>query len=241
MSAEAGAEPKEEDMRKIVVAAFVSLDGVMQAPGGPEEDPTGGFKYGGWTVPYWHDAIGAVLGETFSKPFDLLLGRKTYDIFAAYWPNYETDSSASSIDEVSTQVARSFNAATKYVATHSPETLSWKNSRSLGSDVVATLREVKQGEGPVLLIQGSSNLIQTLLAHDLIDEFRLLVYPLVLGNGKRLFGDGTTPAAFRLTKSATMPNGVISANFERAGAVQTGSFAAETPSPAEVERRSKMK
>jgi dihydrofolate reductase len=231
----------EDDMRKIVAAAFVSLDSVMQAPGGPEEDPTGGFEYGGWTVPYWSDAGGAVLGETFSKPFDLLLGRNTYDIFAAYWPYFETDPSASSLDAVSSQVARTFNAATKYVATHSPDTLTWQNSRSLGSDVVATLRELKQGNGPMLLIQGSSNLIQTLLANDLIDEFRLLIYPLVFGKGKRLFGDGTVPAALKLTKSLALPKGVISANFERAGEIETGSFGADDPSPAEIERRKKMK
>lgn len=228
-------------MRKIVVAAFISLDGVMQAPGGPEEDPTGGFKYGGWTVPYWDDAVGEVLGETFSKPFDLLLGRKTYDIFAAHWPYFETDPAKSSVDAVSAQVAKTFNACTKYVATHSPETLSWRNSRSLGSDVVATLREVKKGEGPILLVQGSSNLIQTLLANDLVDEFRLLIYPLVLGKGKRLFGEGTIPAAFKLIRSATAPDGVMAANYERAGEVETGSFAMETPTPAEIERRKNLR
>jgi dihydrofolate reductase len=228
-------------MRKIVVAAFISLDGVMQAPGGPEEDPSGGFKYGGWTVPYWDDAIGGVLGETFSKPFDLLLGRKTYDIFAAYWPNFEADPSAGSVEAVSTQVAKTFNAATKYVATHAPNTLSWQNSRSLGDDIVATLRGVKKSDGPILLVQGSSNLIQTLLANDLIDEFRLLIYPLLLGNGKRLFGEGTIPVAFKQTRSTTAPNGVVSVNYQRAGEVQTGSFASERPSPAEIERRKKMK
>lgn len=224
-------------MRKIIVAAFVSLDGVMQAPGGPEEDPTGGFKYGGWTVTYWDDAIGAILGQTFSKPFDLLLGRKTYDIFAAYWPHFETDPSAGSVDAVSAQVAKTFNAATKYVATHSPDTLSWENSRSLGGDVVATLRELKKGEGPDLLVQGSSNLIQTLLANDLVDEFRLLVYPLVFGKGKRLFGEGTMPVAFRLTNSTAVPSGVVSANYVRAGDIKTGSFALDNPTPAEIERR----
>jgi dihydrofolate reductase len=216
-------------MRKIVVAAFISLDGVMQAPGGPDEDTSGGFKYGGWTVPYWDEAIWAVLSETFSKPFDLLLGRKTYDIFAAYWPHIETDPSASTFNPVNAQIAETFNAATKYVATHSPDTLTWKNSRSLGSDIVATLREAKKGDGPILLVQGSSNLIQTLLANDLVDEFRLLIYPLVLGKGKRLFGEGTIPVAFKQTRSTTAPNGVVAANYERAGEVRTGSFAPEKP------------
>ncbi|TJX01203.1 MAG: dihydrofolate reductase, partial [Mesorhizobium sp.] len=144
-------------MRKITTATFVSLDGVMQAPGGPEEDPVGGFEFGGWTFHYWDDVGGAFIGETFAKPFALLLGRKTYDIFAAHWPYQKDD-----------PIADRFNAVTKYVATHQPDTLSWQNSQSLGDDVVATLRQLKQEDGPDLLIQGSSELIQTLLANDLI-------------------------------------------------------------------------
>jgi dihydrofolate reductase len=228
-------------MRKIVAATFVSLDGVMQAPGGPEEDPTGGFRFGGWTAPYWDDSIGAVLGEAFSRPFDLLLGRKTYDIFAAHWPYVEADPAADTFSAVTKQVADTFNSATKYVATHSPETLSWRNSQSLGSDVVATLRDLKSKDGPDLLIQGSSELIQQLLANDLIDEFRLLIYPLVLGKGKRLFGDGTLPAAFKLTRSQTSSGGVLIASYERAGEVGTGSFALEEPTAAEIERRKKLR
>lgn len=227
-------------MRKVIDAAFVSLDGVMQAPGGPEEDPTGSFTHGGWTAPYWDDAIGAAMGEVFSGPFDLLLGRKTYDIFAAHWPYVETDPTASSFDQLSSEIARTFNTITKYVATHSPETLTWQNSQPLGSDIVAALRDLKQKDGPRLLIQGSSALIQTLLANDLIDEFRLLIYPLVLGRGKRLFGNGTLPAAFRLTKSTVSPSGVLIANYERAGEVKAGSFALETPSEAEIERRKRL-
>ncbi len=227
-------------MRKIVAGAFVSLDGVMQAPGAPEEDPTGGFKFGGWVAPYWDDAIGAVMGETFSRPFDLLLGRKTYDIFAAHWPYIETDPSASALDALNAQVAKTFNSATKYVATHAPDTLTWKNSFGLGKDVVATLRDLKRQDGPVLLIQGSSALIQELLAADLIDEFRLLIFPLVLGKGKRLFGEGTIPAAFKCIKSIASPSGVIIANYERAGEIKTGSFAIENPSEAELERRKKL-
>lgn len=228
-------------MRKIVTAAFVSLDGVMQAPGGPEEDPTGGFKYGGWTAALWDDALGAAMGETFSVPFDLLLGRKTYDIFAAHWPYVQMDPTASSFNELNMQIARRFNSITKYVATHRPETLGWQNSRSLGEDVVATLRELKKEDGPNLLTQGSSGLIQTLLAHDLIDELRLLIFPLALGHGKRLFGEGTQPVAFRLTKSSVSPNGVLIAAYERAGNVTTGSFALSAPTEAELERRRNLK
>ncbi|MER8733651.1 MULTISPECIES: dihydrofolate reductase family protein [unclassified Mesorhizobium] len=217
-------------MRKIIAATFVSLDGVMQAPGGPQEDPVGGFKFGGWTFHYWDDVMRAAMGETFSKPFALLLGRKTYDIFAAHWPYQKND-----------PIADSFNAVTKYVATHRPDSLSWQNSQPLGSDVVATLRRMKQEDGPDLLIQGSSELIQTLLANDLIDEISLLIFPLVLGKGKKLFGSGTIPAAFKLTRSQASTTGVIMASYERSGEIKTGSFATEQPSEAEIERRKNWK
>ena len=180
-------------MRKIVASVFVSLDGVMQAPGGPEEDPTGGFRHGGWATTHWDGEIEAAMVELFSTPFDLLLGRRTYDIFAAHWPYVETDPSASSFDKLNSDIAAAFNRITKYVATHSPDTLGWQNSQWLGKDVVAKLRDLKQEDGPMLLIQGSSVLVQELLADDLIDEVRLLVYPLALGRGKRFFGEGTTP------------------------------------------------
>ncbi|MER8976963.1 MULTISPECIES: dihydrofolate reductase family protein [unclassified Mesorhizobium] len=217
-------------MRKIIAATFVSLDGVMQAPGGPQEDPVGGFKFGGWTFHYWDDVMGAAMGETFSKPFALLLGRKTYDIFAAHWPYQKND-----------PIAESFNAVTKYVATHRPDSLSWQNSQPLGSDVVATLRRMKQEDGPDLLIQGSSELIQTLLANDLIDEISLLIFPLVLAKGKKLFGSGTIPAAFKLTRSQASTTGVLMASYERSGEIKTGSFATEQPSEAEIERRKNWK
>lgn len=217
-------------MRKIIAATFVSLDGVMQAPGGPQEDPVGGFKFGGWTFHYWDDVMGAAMGETFSKPFALLLGRKTYDIFAAHWPYQKND-----------PIADSFNAVTKYVATHRPDTLSWQNSQPLGSDVVATLRRMKQEDGPDLLIQGSSELIQTLLANDLVDEISLLIFPLVLGKGKKLFGSGAMPAAFKLTRSQASTTGVLMASYERSGEIKTGSFAPEQPSEAEIERRKNWK
>ncbi len=223
-------------MRKIVTGAFVSLDGVIQAPGGPQEDPTGGFGLGGWVAPLWDDALDRAMSEGFSQPFDLLLGRKTYDIFAAHWPYVETDSKAAS-DELNVQIATMFNKLTKYVATHRPETLTWQNSQALGNDVVAAVRKLKKGDGPQLLTQGSSELLQILLEHDLIDELRLVILPVVLGRGKRLFGAGAIPAAFKLVKSVVSPSGAFIATYERAGKVQTGSFAMEHPTPAELERR----
>ncbi|QKC89124.1 dihydrofolate reductase [Mesorhizobium sp. NZP2234] len=216
-------------MRKIIAATFVSLDGVMQAPGGPEEDPVGGFKFGGWTFHYFDEVGGAAMEELFSKPFALLLGRRTYDIFAAYWP-YQKD-----------PIADAFNPATKYVATHRPDTLTWQNTQSLGPDIVATLRRLKQEDGPDLLIQGSGNLIQTLLANGLIDEIRLMIFPLLLGKGKRLFGDDAMPAAFRLAKSQTSSTGVIIATYERSGEIEVGSFVTGEPSDAELERRRNWK
>jgi dihydrofolate reductase len=218
-------------MRKIVAGAFVSLDGVMQAPGGPPEDPSGGFTHGGWTVPYWDEPMGRFMDEIFSKPFDLLLGRKTYEIFAAHWPYIEGGD----------PIAERFNAATKYVATSSPEPLAWQNSVALQSDVAAAIGRLKQEDGPDLLTQGSSVLLQTLLAHDLIDEFRLLVFPLILGSGKRLFGGGANPGALRLTETSVSTTGVTMSVYERAGAISVGSFELEHPSEAEMARRERMK
>jgi dihydrofolate reductase len=228
-------------MRKIIVGAFVSLDGVMQAPGGPDEDPTGGFKYGGWVAPLWDDVTGKAMDESFAKPYDLLLGRKTYDIFAAYWPYVKTDPKASDFDALNAQIAEQFNRVTKYVATHRPESLTWQNSRGLGTDVVATLRELTRQAGPALLTQGSTELVHTLFANDLVDELRVLTYPLVLGRGKRLFDAGSKPAAFSLVQSKVSPNGVVIATYVRAGDVKTGSFALAEPTPAELERRRKLK
>ena len=223
-------------MRKIVCMAFVSLDGVMQAPGGPEEDPTGGFKFGGWVFPHFDEAGGKVIGETFGAPFELLLGRKTYDIFAAHWPYIGKDSEAG--DQ---QIAKAFNSTVKHVATHRPESLAWENSRPLGKDVVAALRKLKKEDGPILLTQGSSELIQTLLENDLIDELRLLTFPIVLGRGKRLFGHGARPAGFKVTKSIVTPKGVVIATYARAGDVPTGSFALKEPTKAELERRKNLR
>jgi dihydrofolate reductase len=216
-------------MRKITAATFVSLDGVMQAPGGPDEDPTGGFKFGGWTFPYFDEALGASMDETFRKPFDLLLGRKTYDIFAAYWPYAAAGPDA--------PIAEAFNKVTKYVASRSTRRFDWNNSQWLGEDTVASLKKIKAGDGPDLLIQGSGDLIQTLLKHGLIDEFTVLVFPVLLGKGKRLFAEGTVPSGLKLVKSQSYPTGVIVAAYRPDGEVRTGSFASEAPSEAELERR----
>lgn len=204
-------------MRKIVAAVFVSVDGVMQAPGGPEEDTDGGFKSGGWVFPYFDEAVGGVMDELFTRKFDLLLGRETYDIFAAYWPKVPADDPIGSL----------FNKVTKYVASRSNPKLEWAHSQSLGGDVVKSLKELKASDGPELLVQGSANLIQTLIAHDLIDEYHLLIFPILLGKGKRLFANGVSPEALKLTEQRAFPNGVTLAKYKPAGALKTGSFARE--------------
>lgn len=200
-------------MRKIVVLSFVSLDGVMQAPGGPEEDTSGRFEYGGWTVPYWDEFSANEMGEQMGMPFDLLLGRKTYDIFASYWPKQEGN------------IAGPFNKATKYVVSGSSPKLGWENSELIDGDVAAKLKELKQQDGPMLQVHGSGNMIQTLLKHDLADELWLKIFPITLGKGKRLFAEGSLPVAFELTKSKVSPRGVIFASYKRSGEVKTGSFA----------------
>lgn len=218
-------------MRKIIVGAFTSLDGVMQAPGGPQEDPTGGFRFGGWVAPYFDDAMGAAVDEMFARPFDLLLGRKTYDIFAAHWPYAGPD------DPIGTL----FDRITKFVATRDPNLkLGWKNSQVLGKDVVATLKKLKGEDGPNLLTQGSTDFLQTLFKHDLVDELYVHVFPVVLGGGKRLFRDGASPLALKLESSKTSPNGVTSNKYVRGGEVQTGSFEFDQPTEAELERRRRL-
>lgn len=218
-------------MRKVIVGAFVSMDGVMQAPGGPEEDPVGGFRFGGWVAPYFDESLGSKVETLFSQPFDLLLGRKTYDIFAAHWPYVGPQEPLGAL----------FDNVTKYVATRntnfSPE---WKNTQSLGSDTVATLHKLKADTGPDLLTQGSCNFLQTLLAHDLVDEMVIMVFPIILGKGKRLFSGDSAPAAFRLTSTQASDRGVIVNRYVRAGEIQTGSFAAEQPSEAELARRQNL-
>jgi dihydrofolate reductase len=216
-------------MRKLIVGAFVSLDGVMQAPGGPEEDPTGGFEYGGWTFPYWDEVMDAAMGESFSKPFELLLGRKTHEIFAAHWPYTDEEPAAL------------FNGVTKYVATSSAGPLAWQNSVRLEGDVPDAVARLKQGDGPDLLTQGSSVLVRSLLARGLVDELNLLIIPVLLGKGKRLFGEETLPGGLELVDSKTATTGVIIARYRPAGPVRTGSFAHTEPSEAELARRETMK
>lgn len=227
-------------MRKLIVGVFTSLDGVMQAPGGPEEDKSGGFRFGGWVAPFSSEETDSAVGELFNKPFDLLLGRATYDIFAAYWPYYETDPAAPGYDAGSAHIANTFNAATKFVATHQPDTLTWNNSQALGPDIGAAVRALKATDGPDLVVQGSSELIHILLHEDLIDHLQLLIYPIVFGKGKRLFDAGSTPRALKLTHSQVSPDGVIIVRYERGGEIATGSFVGPNPSAAEIERRKRM-
>lgn len=202
-------------MRKLILLTFISLDGVMQAPGGPDEDTSDDFKFGGWTHPYFDEFAGEVMGEQMAQPFDLLLGRKTYEIFSAYWPHQ---------DEKTNPVTAPFNKATKYVVSHDHMELTWQNSRLIDGDVVAKIKALKNEDGPMLQVHGSSNLIQTLLANDLVDELWLKIFPITLGKGKRLFGDGVKAAAFELLESKASPSGVIIANYARIGEVKTGSF-----------------
>lgn len=202
-------------MRKIIVTTFVSLDGVMQAPGGPDEDTSGGFSFGGWTVPHADETTGAAILEIYGRPFELVLGRKTYDIFAGYWPR---------VSDPSHPIASVFNTVTKYVASRGRPKLEWHNSRWLGENTVASLRELKSQDGRDLLVVGSGDLLQTLWKNDLVDEFSVLIFPVVLGTGKRLFGDGAIPVGLKLVKSQISPSGVIIAYYARDGVVRTGSF-----------------
>ena len=215
-------------MRKLVVNTFLTLDGVMQAPGGPEEDPTGGFTHGGWSVNYWDDVMGGLMDEAMSEPFDLLLGRKTYEIFAAHWP-YLAD-----------PVADKLNSATKYVASTTLDKVEWRKSTLIEGDVAEAVARLKQESGPELQVHGSANLIQTLLKHDLIDLYRLWTFPLVLGTGKRLFADGAIPRGLKLVDSRTSTTGVLIGTYEPAGEVEYGSFALEEPTEAETERRRRL-
>lgn len=215
--------------RRIIGAAFLSLDGVMQAPGGPEEDTTGGFIHGGWLATMFDDALGRQVDSIFSDPFDLLLGRRTYEIFAAYWPF---------IDPAEDQIAAKFARASKYVLTRSESPLEWRGSHRLPDvDAVAAL---KDEEGPDLVIQGSSTLYPQLLARGSVDQLVLMVAPLILGQGKRLFGRGTPPATFRLIEHRLSPRGIVMATYEPAGDLETSSFAQHNPSEQELARRKKM-
>ncbi len=189
----------------------MTLDGVVQAPGGPNEDTSGGFKYGGWTVPFFDESLRDIMNEQMSKQSDLLLGRKTFEIFAAYWPSHETGWPG-------------INEKTKYVVSKSLSAHEWNKSVFLNDNIMDQIKKLKQQGGPDLHIYGSSNLIQTLLKHDLVDEFWLKIFPITLGNGKRLFAEGTLPANFKLLEHKVTDRGVIVASYARDGKVRTGSF-----------------
>ena len=216
-------------MRRIVGAAFVSLDGVMQGPGGPTEDPTGGFRFSGWLPPVGDDAIENKIGELFGRPFDLLLGRRTYDIFAAYWP-YAGDEMA--------EIRDPFDACTKYVVTRGDQPLVWQNSERVGG--LEDLRAIKQGDGSDLIIQGSSTLYSQLLEAGLLDELTLMISPVVLGEGKRLFGNGTPPLTLEMTDHRVSDGGNVIATYRPAGPVEIGSYVTGQPSKREEARQAAM-
>ena len=201
-------------MRKLIVSTFLTLDGVMQAPGGPEEDDSGGFEHGGWSVNYWDDLMGEVKSEEFDVPFDMLLGRRSYEILGAYWPSAPEEAGG-----------KPLNDATKFVASRGRPTLEWEPSVLIEGDAAEGVAELKATDGPELQVHGSGNLIQTLMRHGLVDEYRLWVFPLVLGSGKRLFADGTIPAGLKLVDNKVSTTGVVMGTYEPAGEVVTGSFA----------------
>lgn len=219
-------------MRRIIVGAMVSMDGVMQAPGGPSEDPTRGFRFGGWVMPHFDQEGGEEIGRLFSEEFDLLLGRKTYEIFSAYWPYYDENASDGGI-------ARLFNNARKYVVSRSGEVnTSWRGSVLLRD--IADVKRLRSQDGPNLVTQGSTELVHGLLANDLVDAMRIFTFPVVLGGGKKLFRDGSTPHSYTLTRSRVSSLGVVIAHYERAGEVKTGDAAVDAPSDAERARRERM-
>jgi dihydrofolate reductase len=201
-------------MRKLILSTFLTLDGVMQAPGGPGEDDSGGFAHGGWSVNYWDEQMEQVMGEAVSTPFDLVLGRKTYDIFAGHWPDAPEEAGS-----------KPFNDATKYVASRSHPTLEWRNSVLIEEDAAEGIATLKQQDGPELQVHGSGDLVQTLFRHNLVDEYRLWVFPLVIGSGKRLFSEGTIPSGLKLVDSKVSTTGVVIGTYEPAGEIVTGSFA----------------
>jgi len=198
-------------MRKVIVLEFMTLDGVIQSGGGPEEDTSGGFEYGGWFWGYDDDVVGEAMKKQMNLPFELLLGRKTFEVWASYWPDHADFWSG-------------VNPATKYVASNTITSHEWQPSVFLSGDIAEKVRQLKQQEGPDLHVYGSANLVQTLMKHDLVDEFWLKIFPITLGIGKRLSADGTIPAAFKVSEAEVSPNGIIIVNYERAGAVKTGSF-----------------
>jgi dihydrofolate reductase len=193
-------------MRKIIAITQVTLDGVMQAPGGPEEDPSNGFAHGGWAMPFVDDAAGKVIGEIIAGEFDMLLGRRTYEIFAGYWPNQGDH-----------PIAKAFNKATKYVVTRSLDRFDWKKSQRIDGDIVEKIRQLKASDGPELHIWGSSELLQTLIGADLLDEYRIWIFPVVLGEGKRLFENGVSPRGLTLAETRSTPKGVLVNTYHPAG------------------------
>ncbi len=215
-------------MRKIIAITQVTVDGVMQGPGGPEEDPTNGFNHGGWFMPFVDDALGQAINETIAGEFDMLLGRRTYDVFAAYWPHQGDN-----------PIALAFNKATKYVATRTLDHLDWKNSQRIGGDLVDEVRRLKASDGPALHVWGSSRLLQTLIAADLVDEYHMWIAPIVLGRGKRLFENGVPPRALSLVATRSTPRGILINTYRPAGPLPEGSLAPEDPAKAEVARRKK--
>ncbi|WP_436484212.1 dihydrofolate reductase family protein [Chitinophaga sp. ARDCPP14] len=216
-------------MRKIIVITFMSMDGVMQAPGAPEEDRSNGFRWGGWMTPYSDDFTNGIMNALMSQSFDLLLGRRTYEIFAAYWPFIQDHS-----------IADKFNSIHKYAVSGKPMDLSWENSTLITGDVVAGLRQLKQQEGPDLLVHGSSKLVQTLLANGLVDTLTVWTLPLTIGEGKRLFREGTQPVDWKLMDVKSSPKGVIIASYEPGGEIKPGSFVGDNPSEAELARRKRV-
>lgn len=214
-------------MRTLRAATFVSLDGVMQAPGGPTEDPRDGFRFGGWTFPFFDETIGSLMHQAMGEDYDLLLGRCTYEIFSAFWPHQDDE------------IGRTFNAVNKYVAAGPETPLDWAHSHRLEGDLAEAVRALKATTGRDLLIQGSSEVIHTLLAADLIDQLTVLTFPVILGRGRRLFDDGSHPHRWTLESSETSGTGVIVATYRRAGEVPTGSFADDNPSEAELARRAR--
>ena len=220
-------------MRKIIVGAMVSMDGVMQGPGGRTEDPTGGFAFGGWVMPYFDEGFGEELDRVFQQKFDLLLGRKTYEIFAGYWPYYDDAGPDGGI-------ARVFNGITKYVVSRSGEVdTGWAGSVLLRD--LADVKRLREEDGPSLVTQGSTELVHALLAHDLVDAMSIFTLPVVLGGGKKLFADGSAPHSFGLTGSRVTPNGLIVGHYEREGEIRIGDAGLDSPSDREIARRERMK
>ena len=206
-------------MRKIITTTFVTMDGVMQAPGGPEEDTSGGFKYGGWQFGWGDDATNKIIEDFMTAPFEMLLGKRTYEIFAAYWPNHPEKE----------LVAKPFNSTKKYVVSDAPMELSWNNSALITGDVVTEIKKLKTLDGPDLWVWGSGNLIQTLLRHNLIDRMHIWTHPVTIGTGKKLFAEGTQPQTLKLVDSKISTDGVICATYEPVGELKTGSIVESSP------------